>query len=561
LGLKGSLSEYELDLLRQRSLEARRQKAARGELLVLAPVGYLKTAEQRLEKDPDQRVQESVARVFEKFLQLGTVRQTLLWFLEHGFELPVRRYGASGWETIWKRPCYRPFLRMLRDPTYAGAYCYGRTVAVSEVRDGELRHVRQQRPRGEWSVLIRDHHESYIAWDTFERIQHMISGNVCSPADGSGAPKMGLGLLVGLLRCRRCGRKLMVVYTGTNHSVPRYCCRRGSLDNGEPRCLSFGGLAADQAVSREILRVLEPAAIEAAHRGALAQCQRDDDVLRALRLDLQAAQYAAERAGKQYDAADPSNRLVADELERRWNLALERLQQLESKIRTAEAEHQKVDPPDAAILTDLAHDFDRVWNDPRTDQRLKKRILRALLNEVIADVDVVANEVELTLHWKGGIHSVLRVARRRRGQNGGHTATTVVEAVRELARVCTDDMIAAVLNRNGLRTGRGNRWTRERVTALRSHQRIPVYSTEVQSTGRWMKLGEAAARLGVAPKTLRLAAERGEVQAVHPLPDGPWVFAQEALDAALAAGFIQQHRATHPAGPSVNQLALKISTT
>lgn len=166
LGPKGSLSEYELDLLRQRSLEARRQKAARGELVTIAPVGYLKTPDQRLEKDPDRRVQLAIETIFDKFLELGTVRQTLMWLIEHGLDDPARSFGLLGWETHWKRPSYRSVLSILRNPAYAGAYCWGKTAAGAQVRDGVLHRVRVRKPRQEWSVLLPERHEAYISWTT-----------------------------------------------------------------------------------------------------------------------------------------------------------------------------------------------------------------------------------------------------------------------------------------------------------------------------------------------------------------------------------------------------------
>ena len=333
LGLKGSFSEYEIDLLRQRSLEARYAKAERGELVVTAPVGYIKTREQRLETDPDQRVQQAISRVFEKFFELGSARQVLMWFLEHGLDLPTVRYGVDGWETWWRRPRYGTVIRLLSDPTYAGAYAFGRSGVESEVRDGVLKKRRVRKPMDEWRVLIPDHHEGYISWDDFERIQRMLAANASSFGSKTpGAAKKGPALLSGLLRCRRCGRKLMVSYSGKNHTVPRYCCHRGRMDNGESKCISFSAVPVDEMMSREVLRVVQPSATEAAILAASEETTKQDDVIDSLLMDLKAARYAADRAGKQYDAVDPDNRLVADELERRWNQTLERVRELEQRL-------------------------------------------------------------------------------------------------------------------------------------------------------------------------------------------------------------------------------------
>ena len=564
LGLKGSFSEYELDILRQRSLEARYAKAERGELVIVAPVGYVKTRDQRLEMDPDQRVQQAIRRVFEKFFELGSARQTLMWFIEHGLDLPAVRRGTDDWETWWRRPRFGTVMRMLSDPTYAGAYGFGRTGVESEVHDGALKRRRVRKPMDEWRVLISDHHEGYISWEDFERIQAMLADNASTfGSRTTGAAKKGPALLSGLLRCRRCGRKLMVSYSGKNASVPRYCCHRGRMDNGESTCIGFSAVPVDELVSREVLRVVQPSATDAAILAASETTKRQDDVIDSLLMDLKAAHYGAERAGKQYDAADPDNRLVADELERRWNQALGRVCELEQRLQQERRRHEEQTLPSSESLGALAEDLDRVWNDSGTDIRLKKRIIRTLVEEIVVDIDMAVHEVDLVIHWKGGLHTTARVARRRCGQNSAHTTPDAVEAVRLLARVCNDATIAAYLNRNGLRTGRGNRWTKERVTSLRSHRRIPRHTPERQEAGGCMNLTQAAEHLGLGPRTLRLAVERGHVAAEHPLPDGPWVFERATLDAPeVLAQFAHLPNARRGAAvPPTEQLSFEIPTT
>jgi DNA invertase Pin-like site-specific DNA recombinase len=213
LGLKGSLNEYELDLLRQRSVEARREKARRGELLVTAPVGYLKTEEQHWEKDPDRRVQQAVLLVFRKFVELGTARQTLLWFLEHGLQLPV--YTRQG-ETFWKRPTYATVYRILTNPIYGGAYAYGKTERTLHYENGEPRRGARRKPREQWLALIPNSHEGYVSWEQHQQIRRAIAENVRG-GEPSGMVQGGAALMTGLLRCRRCGRKLAVSYTGNHH--------------------------------------------------------------------------------------------------------------------------------------------------------------------------------------------------------------------------------------------------------------------------------------------------------------------------------------------------------
>jgi DNA invertase Pin-like site-specific DNA recombinase len=559
LGLKGSLNEYELDLLRQRSVEARRAKAQRGELLVAAAVGYVKTDAPHVEKDPDRRVQEAIALVFQKFGELGTVRQTLWWFLEHGVQLPVR--PISG-ELTWRRPSYGMLYRILSNPMYGGAYAYGKSEQILQYEEGEPRASRRRRPRDRWLALIPQAHEGYVSWDEFARIQRTMAENLRGWGH-RGAVTNGPALLTGLLRCRRCGRKLTVWSTGNAHNVLRYACHRGELDNGEPRCISFGGLLVDAAMTKEVLRVVQPAAVDAAIVASEGAARQQDDVLAAWTRDLEAARYAAQRAQKQYDATDPENRLVADELERRWNQALQRVREIEGRIEQHVQNRPQVVIPTREEFDELATDLEAVWNDPHSDGRLKKRILRTLIQEVVVDVDAAAGEIILTVHWRGGVHTELRVPRRRRGQNSRQASTEIVEAVRVLARVCSDDVLAGTLNRNSLPTGRGNRWTRERVTSFRNAHAIPCYNLDTRRLEGWMNLTEAATFLGISARTLRLAVERGEIAAEHPLADGPWIFNRRALETEAASNLVTRvcRNNRHPAVPISQKETLDFSST
>lgn len=554
LGLKGSLNEYELDLLRQRSLSARYEKARRGELVVTVPIGFLKAGD-RIEKDPDRRIQEAIALVFDKVAELGSARQALLWFLEQGLDLPVRY--ANG-DVTWRRPNYATIHRMIANPIYGGAYAYGKSRSVPGY-DG--RSGIRRKARDEWLALIPDAHEGYVSWERAEEIRKMVSDNVPTSRH-HGAPKHGDALLAGLFRCKRCGRKLTVRYTGSNHNIPRYSCWRGLLDNGEPRCIAFGGLRVDDAIEEALLGVVEPGAIAAAVEADRNMASQRDQVQDALLRDLEAARYAADRAFRQYDAADPENRLVTSELEARWNKALARVGEIEAKI----AKHRTVAPQpipmSASQLVALAGNLRAVWTAPSTDARLKKRIVRTLIHEVVADLDDVASQIVLVIHWVGGVHTELRLPKRRRGQRNA-TPDDIVEAVRQLVLIANDDVIAGVLNRNGLTTGNGNRWTRERVTALRSYRRIPVFRPQIDGFEPWLNLGGAAKLLGVTPKTLRLAAEAGEIEGTHPLPEGPWIFSRSKLASPEARQILDRARQNprHPIGSPPNQESLFPSIT
>lgn len=564
LGLKGTMSEWELGVMRQRSLEALRLKAARGELYTTVPIGFLRTRDNRLELDPDQRIQQAIRLVFQQFAATGSLRQALLWFRSEAAELPAVEYGAFGRHVVWKLPVYNTLHKIITNPIYAGAYVFGRTMTRTKVTGGRARKIAGvRREQQDWAVFLREHHEGYISWADYEAAQAQLRENAQMKGLMSrGAARKGEALLAGLLRCRRCGRRLHVTYTGTQKRVRRYACRGAMINHGTDKCLSFGGLAIERAVEEAVLAVLAPGAIDA----ALAAAQEAETTRRTqqdhAQLKLEQLRYEAERSRRQYDAVDPAHRLVATELERRWNAALDAVGAQERLVMELAAMAPATAPDRGALLA-LATDLPSVWQDERTDVRLKKRIVRALIAELLVDVDDAAARIDVVIRWAGGQHSALSVRKQRKGQHRFVTSRDVVELVRELVHVLPDSQIAAVLNRLGYRTGRGNTWTAARVVTLRSYHQIAVYDAARAAREGWLTLEAAAAQLHVSKTVVRKLISHGALPAKQIVATAPWVIqAHDLADETVQRYVAAVHRGHRsPRIDDGDQLTLNDSPT
>jgi DNA invertase Pin-like site-specific DNA recombinase len=527
LGLKGSMAEFELGLLRQRARAAFEQKVGRGFTLWEVPVGFIRTEEGRLEKTPDRQVQQAIATVFQKFQQLGSARQATIWFREEQISLPHVKGATAGKEVIWALPSSGRILQMLKNPCYGGAFAYGKTAPRTVIEDGRARHQsRYRKPQNEWKVLLVDHHPGYISWEEYLENQRRLEANVAwGDGESSGAAKAGTALLSGLLRCGRCGRKLQVLYSGNGGRVPRYGCRGDRGNRGSGSCLTIGSLRVDRAVAHNVLAAIQPAGIEAAVKVSECAQAEDEEKRHALELALERARYEANRARRQFDAVEPENRLVAGELEARWNHALEQVVSLEARIAAMGERSRPLKEEQRTELMALGEDLRTVWEHPDAPVQLKKRILRTVLNEIIVQSERESRAHRLILHWAGGVHTELSVERNPSGQHRPQAERTVIELVGELAKVCPDKAIAAILNRLGYKTGQEKNWNASRVAGLRGYHHIKPF----QMQDGWVTREQAAEELKVSNTVIRRLIREEILPATQVVQCAPWVIDRKDL--------------------------------
>jgi excisionase family DNA binding protein len=525
LGMKGTMSEMELSVFRQRSIEAIKQKARRGELFSTVAIGYVKAGGDRIEKDADRRVQEAVALVFRKFAELQTIRQVLVWCREEKILLPNLGVGSSAERIVWRLPVYPTLHHMLTNPVYAGAYAFGRRTARVTIEDGRKRVVRSmQRDWRDWVTLIRDHHDGYISWMEFERNQRLIADNANGKRFMSrGAVRCGEAVLPGLLRCARCGRKLRVRYGGRQAAQSfRYECVGAFNHLAAARCITFGAMRVDRVVAKEVLDRLQPLGVEAALAAIEARSQQKSDKKGQLDMALQQARYEAARAQRQFDSADPENRLVASELERRWNERLVAVRDLEVEVDRLDADKAPAfSEADRERLMTLGRDLLRAWNSPGTTAETRKKILRTVISEIV--VDVVGDNLQMVVHWQGGDHTRLTAKKNRAGQTRWATDGDIVDLVTALARQMPDETIAAVLNRSGKKTGFGNSWTRGRICSLRKQYSIAIYRDGERAERGEVTIDEAAAALTLSRSTIRRLIVEGALPAIQTCKGAPWL--------------------------------------
>jgi excisionase family DNA binding protein len=390
------------------------------------------------------------------------------------------------------------------------------------VLDAEQRPVKRvrSRPPEEWHVLIRDHHEGYISWEEYERNQRQLAANRRS--SGPGPPREGWSLLQGLVLCGQCGRQMTVRY-GNRHRTLSYECIGRRRQTGGAVCQSFGATRLERAVERLLLEALEPLGVEAMIEAAAAHARVSDAERVRWRQRVERASYETDLARRQYDKVDPANRLVASELERRWEQALRELEHIEAEAETHLSElEQPLTEAEQQRLRAYAGDLRALWEAPTTRAQEKKRIARCLIENVVVTAPDAATQIQATVHWVGGAVNAVDVARSQRGRNSCVAVPELIALVRDLAEEFTDDQIARILSRKGIKTPRGLPFTARRVTSMRGNRNLPGRGRAPLKGDDVYTVEQAAELLGVARSTVIRWIEVGLLRGTQRTSGAPW---------------------------------------
>ena len=544
LGIRGQVSELEMDISIQRMVAARWHQAKLGEAVSIPPAGYEIDELGALVTTNDEAVSEAIRMVFEKFDELGCAMHVYLYWKESGRKFPVRRRQLRSHPVVWMKPTYHALLAVLHNPIYAGAYAYGRTQTVRQVDYEGVARVRVRRvQRRKWPVLIQDHHPAYITYEKYVLNQGRLRGNMPKgqqdDVNEKGPVREGDSLLQGLVRCGQCGRSMSVAYSGRPSQSRRYhyyICAGGHEALGGNGCQNVNGLRLDRAVEEAFVNAIEPAGREAAE---IAEAELRGELDRSKRyweLQVERAEYEAQRAQRQYDAVEPENRVVARELERRWNERLEELSRLREQAQRFVEQKRPLTEAEGERVRRLGEEVGEVWSASTTTRQDQKRLVRCLIEEV--QVRTQAEQHLVRIIWKGGATTELEARHVKRGQ--AHVAgEEIVELVRRLALEFNDAQIARILTRQGIRNMGGRSYTRSGVCSLRNCHGITSSPRPVAKDPREgpFTAEEAATELGVAYGTIHRWLSEGVLRGGQVAPGAPWrIVLTEEVRTRLTAG-------------------------
>jgi DNA invertase Pin-like site-specific DNA recombinase len=522
LGLKGTMSEAELHLIRARLDGGLRNKAQRGELRLALPVGLDRDEDDRIVLCPDEEVRHAIDRVFCLWRQLGSARQVVIELIADGQKLPRRTVGQR--RIRWARPSYSAVHDFLTNPAYAGTFAFGKTRQEKRLdAEGRVQVKTIELPVEQWSVCLPEHHPGYVSWDEYLATRAKLKANVRPRGEGGGAAGNGHALLQGLIRCGRCGRRMQVAYSGTNGNVPRYLCSVGHVMHATGRiCGSLGGTRLDQAVAEAFLEAVTPAAV-AATAGAIGELTDQHEArVAGQRLALERAQFEADRARRQFDACEPEHRLVARTLERALEDALAAVEREQRALAALDrARPTPLTDTERESLGRVARNLPRLWNAKTTTQRDRKELLRALLTEVVVTIDRGEHRADVEVFWEGGARTELSVRLNGRDNAPRRLAEETIDLIRRLAVHHPDEQIAAILNRQGRRTGHGLPFTRARVQGARFRAGIPA-APAPDPASELVTIQDAARQLGVSTFTIRRWLRDGLLPGEQTTANAPW---------------------------------------
>lgn len=525
LGLKGTMSQAELHFLRARLQGGRLNKARKGELRGPLPVGLVYDDQGCTVLDPDSEVRHAVRFLFDTFRETGSGYGVVHKFAKEGLLFPKRAYGGA-WngKLIWGRLTDSRVLGVLKNPAYAGAYVYGRYQSVKEIApDGTFRSRTTRVPMSSWTVLIKNHHEAYISWDEFMHNRKILEGNRTNGEETllGGPAREGLALLQGLLVCGNCGRRLTVRYKGNGGIYPTYECnwrRREGLSTRS--CMHIRCDLIDQPITRRVLEVIQPKQIEIAIRALEELERRENAVNNQWRMRIERAEYEANLAQRRYEEVDPSNRLVAATLERRWNDALVKVEENKEQF----AQHQRKNQITAteeqkAELMKLAQDLPRLWKASTTKAKDRKRILRLLVKDITVEKLPTPKHFVLHLRWQGGACQDIPITIPPDYYDQLRYPKEIIKRVRELAKEHTDKQIASTFNQERIKSAKGKPFTFSIIRWIRYKHGIPGPNLKRPEE---LTVKQIARKLAVSPYVVYCWIERKVVTARRVNPGSPY---------------------------------------
>ena len=539
LGLKATIAQAELHYIRARLQGAKLNKAKKGELRFPLPVGLCHAEDGQIVVDPDQEVAGAIRLIFSTFREGGSAYAVVQHFARDGLSFPKRSYGGV-WagKLIWGRLTHARVLGVLKNPSYAGVYSWGRYQSAKQIgADGEVFSGVKRVPIDKWHVVMQDHHPGFISWEDYQRNQELLERNRTNGEETllSGAAREGLALLQGLLLCARCGWRLSVRYKGNGGIYPMYECNHLRADGQLTHCcVAVRADLLDRAISQRVLELLRPAQTQIATEVLQQIQQRDSVILRQWQMRIERAEYEVQLAQRRYEEVDPTNRLVAATLEKRWNDAMTVLAQLR-------LEYSEVSNKESLVATDeqrarvaaIAHDFPRLWNASSTKAKDKKRLLRLLLKDATVERDANRREVILRTRWQGGATEELRVTLPPKSCDKVRYPEDVVQQVRELAVDLDDHGIVAALNREGRHPSKGDAFTKAIVSWIRYKHRIPAPTLKRPEE---LTVDEVVAKFHVSRHVVYYWIEREIVSARQQNDGSPyWITMNPAKERELQA--------------------------